>query len=138
MKKRVLARIMSAALAAGFLMVGCGDDAPAAAADTQTEQTTEAATEETTEAATGVTFEDLQNNYAALTDAYNAVVDAYNDDSVEQSDEIDKDLADAKDLMDQMGELEETDFESQADLDAINNSMLQMCDILNAILDKMK
>ena len=42
------------------------------------------------------------------------------------------------DLMDQMGELSEDDFKSQEDLETINNSMLQMCDILNAILDKME
>ncbi len=65
-------------------------------------------------------------------------MNAYNNDAIAQSDEIDKNLADAKDLMDQMGELSETDFKSQEDLETINNSMLQMCDILSAIIDKME
>ena len=142
MKKRVLALLLSSVLAAGLLMTGCGGDSSSAEATQEETAAAEetAETEETdAEAASGqITFSDLQDNYAALTEAYNAVVDAYNDNSIAQSDEIDQNLSDAKDLMDQMGELSEDDFKSQEDLETINNSMLQMCDILNAILDKME
>ena len=86
----------------------------------QTEETEDSEDTEDTaaEASSGqITFSDLKDYYAALTDAYNAVVNAYNNDAIAQSDEIDKNLADAKDLMDQMGELSETDFKSQEDLE---------------------
>ena len=79
---------------------------------------TEASEDTAAEASSGqITFSDLKDYYAALTDAYNAVVNAYNNDAIAQSDEIDKNLADAKDLMDQMGELSKTDFKSREDLE---------------------
>ena len=86
----------------------------------QTEETEDSEDTEDTaaEASSGqITFSELKDYYAALTDAYNAVVNAYNNDAIAQSDEIDKNLADAKDLMDQMGELSKTDFKSQEDLE---------------------
>ena len=86
--------------------------------ETEDSEDTEDTEDTAAEASSGqITFSDLKDYYAALTDAYNAVVNAYNNDAIAQSDEIDKNLADAKDLMDQMGELSKTDFKSQEDLE---------------------
>ena len=154
MKKRILALILSTVMACGLMMTGCGgsSEAPAAPAETEaapaeadapaeTEAAPEEAAADTADTASTsgeITFADIQDNYALLTDAYNAVVDAYNDDSIKQSDEVESDINQAKELMDELGNLSETDFKSQDDYVTMNNAILDMCTVLNSILDKME
>ncbi len=142
MKKRILALILSSIMTCGLLMTACGgsDDAPAANTDVAEEAAEDSGEDAADDSSTASEsqFAQIQENYAALTDAYNAVVDAYNDNSIQQSDEVESDLAQAKELMEELGDLSEDDFKSQEDYDTMNKAILDMCDILNGILDKMQ
>ncbi|MBQ7265025.1 MAG: hypothetical protein IJS61_02915 [Firmicutes bacterium] len=86
----------------------------------------------------GFTFADLQNNYALLSDLYDKVETAYMDKSIAQSDEVEANLTEAKDLIDQMGELKETDFANEKDLLEMNDAIYEICEALGAIVDKME
>ena len=86
----------------------------------------------------GFTFADLQDNYALLSDLYDKVETAYMDKSIAQSDEVESNLTEAKDLIDQMGELKETDFADEKDLLEMNDAIYNMCEALGAIVDKME
>lgn len=86
----------------------------------------------------GFTFADLQNNYALLSDLYDKVETAYMDKSIAQSDEVEANLTEAKDLIDQMGELKETDFADEKDLLEMNDAIYEICEALGAIVDKME
>ena len=86
----------------------------------------------------GFTFADLQNNYALLSDLYDKVETAYMDKSIAQSDEIEANLTEAKDPIDQMGELKETDFANEKDLLEMNDAIYEICEALGAIVDKME
>ena len=150
MKKRVLALILSTVMTCGLLMTACGgaeeapaantevveEEAPADSADDAADSADDAADDTST--AEGTDFAEIQENYALLADAYNAVVDAYNDDSIQQSDEVENDIAQAKELMDELGNLSEDDFQSPEDYVTMNNAILDMCTVLNGILDKME
>ncbi len=159
MKKRVLALILSLSMTCGFMLTACGgsDAAPAAenteVAEEAPADTAEdaAATEDTAAADTaaeaaaddasatsGNDFAQIQENYASLSEAYDAVVDAYNDNSIKQSDEVESDLAQAKELMDELGNLSEDDFKTPEDYTTMNQAILDMCTVLNGILDKME
>ena len=96
MKKRVLALMLSTVLAAGLLLTGCGGKEEEAPAEASEETSAEAGDS----ASGGMTFSDLQDNYAALSKAYDAVQAAYQDDSIKQSDEVESDINQAKELMD--------------------------------------
>ena len=106
-------------------------DAAAPAADT-------ASTEGPKASGEGFTFADLQDNYALLSDLYDQVEAAYMDNSIAQSDEVEANLTEAKDLIDQMGELTEADFADEKDLLEMNDAIYNMCEALGAIVDKME
>ncbi len=151
--KRFLALSLGALMLCGAL-TACGGstatETPAPAetsAPAETTAETPAATpaetpateERTPKASTeGFTFADLQDNYALLVDLYNTVEDAYMDNSIAQSDEVEANLTEAKDLIDQMGELKETDFADEKDLLEMNDAIYDMCEALGAIVDKME
>ena len=106
-------------------------DAAAPAADTASTDGPKASGE-------GFTFSDLQDNYALLSDLYDKVEAAYMDNSIAQSDEVEANLTEAKDLIDQMGELTEADFADEKDLLEMNDAIYNMCEALGAIVDKME
>ena len=153
--KRFLALSLSALMLCGAL-TACGGstetEAPAPAetsapaADTTAPAADTAAPAADTAASTdgpkasgeGFTFADLQDNYALLSDLYDKVEAAYMDNSIAQSDEVEANLTEAKDLIDQMGELTEADFADEKDLLEMNDAIYNMCDALGAIVDKME
>ncbi|XME02320.1 hypothetical protein QYZ88_016865 [Lachnospiraceae bacterium C1.1] len=161
MKRKLLALLMVGVFASCTLM-GCGGsssepaaEAPAASeAPAESEEVAEEEVEETgeenveevdAEADAGdaegsgeLTFADLQDNFAILKDLYDKVEAAYMDETIAQSDEVESLLTEAKDVIDQMGELKEEDFESQEDIQAINDSMVTMVEALGGIVDKME
>ncbi|MBO6215724.1 MAG: hypothetical protein J6N76_09405, partial [Lachnospiraceae bacterium] len=105
MKKKLLGVIMAGVLSA-FTLTACGGDtaaeeAPAAEVTEDVEVTEDAAVEGE------ITFEDIQADYSELVDLYNQVVELYNSEQIEQSDEIEGLLAEAESIMDEMGDLEE-------------------------------
>ena len=53
------------------------------------------------------TFAVLQSNYQLLVEAYNAVSDAYMSDEIEQSDEVEANLNQAKELIESLGEVDQ-------------------------------
>ncbi|MCR5399243.1 MAG: hypothetical protein K6E68_06875 [Lachnospiraceae bacterium] len=128
MKKRVLAVLFAGVLACSMLMA-CGDEEATAVAEEATEAAAEASSE--------FTFEDLQENYAAMTEAYDAVEKLYMDDAIEQSDDVEELLTEAKDVIDQMGELTEADFANESELLDMNNSILDILNALDKIIDMM-
>ncbi len=128
MKKRVLAVLFASVLACSMLMA-CGDEEATAVAEEATEAAAEASSE--------FTFEDLQENYAAMTEAYDAVEKLYMDDAIEQSDDVEELLTEAKDVIDQMGELTEADFANESELLDMNNSILDILNALDKIIDMM-
>ena len=124
MKKKLMALVMAGVMSVAVL-AGCGNNAEAPAAGT--------------EAASGeLTFADLQSNYALLQDAYQQVEDLYMNDGIAQSDDIEALLAEAKDVIDQMGEITEDQLPSQADMKSINDSMVSLVDSLGKIVDGME
>ena len=68
-------------------------------------------------------IETLQDNFAALTDVYNEVVDLYNNDGIEPDGEIEDLLNQAKDVIEEMGELDENDFNDESEMEQLNDSM---------------
>ena len=148
--KRFLALSLSALMLCGAL-TACGGSteteapspaetsAPAAdTADTAAPAADTASTEGPKASGEGFTFADLQDNYALLSDLYDQVEAAYMDNSIAQSDEVEANLTEAKDLIDQMGELTEADFADEKDLLEMNDAIYNMCEALGAIVDKME
>jgi hypothetical protein len=146
--KRFLALSLSALMLCGAL-TACGGstetEAPAPAeteapapAETSAPAADTASTEGPKASGEGFTFADLQDNYALLSDLYDQVEAAYMDNSIAQSDEVEANLTEAKDLIDQMGELTEADFADEKDLLEMNDAIYNMCEALGAIVDKME
>ncbi|MBR6400526.1 MAG: hypothetical protein IKS17_04810 [Firmicutes bacterium] len=152
--KRFLALSLSALMICGAL-TACGGGSSEAEAPAPAETSAPAETEKPAEAekpaetaktekkeakpsTSGFTFADLQDNYAILSDLYNTVEAAYMDDSIAQSDEVEANLTEAKDLIDQMGELTEADFADEKDLLEMNDAIYNMCEALGAIVDQME
>lgn len=150
--KRFLALSLSALMLCGAL-TACGGstetEAPApaetsapadntTAADTTAPAADTASTDGPKASGEGFTFADLQDNYALLSDLYDQVEAAYMDNSIAQSDEVEANLTEAKELIDQMGELTEADFADEKDLLEMNDAIYNMCDALGAIVDQME
>ena len=125
MKKKLLAMVVAGVMSMSVL-AGCGGEAEAPAADN-------------TAAASGeITFADLQSNYAELSGLYDQVEELYMNDGIAQDDNIESLLAQAKDVIDQMGEITEDQLPSQADMKSINDSMISLADSLGKIVDGME
>lgn len=82
------------------------------------------------------TFAVLQENYQLLVDAYNVVADAYLSDEIEQDDEVESHLAQAKELIETLGEVEQTDL-AESDAQSTIDAMLAIYEYLEAIVDAM-
>lgn len=151
MKKNVVAILVCGMLAISTL-AGCGNkaEAPAAPAETATEEKTETPAEEKTEApaeadtdaaadeaCSDETFAQLQDIYAALVEAHDATVEAYNSDEIAADPEIEDALKESEDLIAQVGEISQDDI-TEADALEVVDAMLAINDIFAACLDQMQ
>lgn len=82
------------------------------------------------------TFATLQDNYATLVNAYNVVYDAYMSDEIEQDDDIESALLQTADVMEEMGDISQ-DTITEADAESLNDSMLTLLQVLDAVVDAM-
>ena len=79
----------------------------------------------------------LQNNFNELQDAYNMVVDLYNNDDIDQDDDVEELLNEAKDLIEEIGEIDENDFADEDEMEELNDTMVTILDALSGIVDSM-
>ena len=82
------------------------------------------------------TFAVLQSNYQLLVEAYNAVSDAYMSDEIEQSDEVEANLNQAKELIESLGEVDQASLVEE-DAESTIDAMSAINDYLAAILEAM-
>ncbi len=82
------------------------------------------------------TFAVLQSNYQLLVEAYNAVSDAYMSDEIEQSDEVEANLNQAKELIESLGEVDQESL-AEEDAESTIDAMSAINDYLAAILEAM-
>lgn len=85
-----------------------------------------------------LTFADLQTNYGILVDCYNEVEKLYMDKQIQQDDQVENLLTESKKVIDEMGQLQESDFKSQEDYQKMNDSMVTMIEALGKIVDSMQ
>lgn len=146
MKKNVFT-LMLVGVISSFMLSGCGgSSAPeTTAAQTTAAQTTAAETKAAeTEAAEpasadaeSLTFEELQDNYKVLTEVYDKVEELYLNEKIEQDDNIESLLTEAKDIIAEMGELSEADFTDSKDYQDINDAMVKIIEGLGNAVDGM-
>lgn len=82
------------------------------------------------------TFATLQENYNALTEAYNAVVEAYNSDEVAADADIENALNEAAAIIEEMGTIQQVDI-TEADAEELNGAMLDILEVLGAVVNAM-
>ena len=82
-------------------------------------------------------METLQDNFAALTDVYNTVVDLYNNEEIEPDGDIEDLLNQTKEVIEEVGELDENDLDDEADMKKINDTMVTLLEALGGIVDSM-
>lgn len=82
------------------------------------------------------TFAVLQSNYQLLVEAYNAVSDAYMSDEIEQSDKVEANLNQAKELIESLGEVDQASL-AEEDAESTIDAMSAINDYLAAILEAM-
>lgn len=85
-----------------------------------------------------LTFADLQTNYGILVECYNEVEKLYMDKQIQQDDQVENLLAESKKVIEEMGQLQESDFKSQEDYQKMNDSMVTMIESLGKIVDSMQ
>ena len=93
---------------------------------------TDASTDAASEGCSDESFATLQDNFAALSEAY----DAYMSDEVEQNDDIEAALNETQDIMTQMGEISQ-DTITEEDAEVLNDSILALLEVLDAVVDAM-
>ena len=132
MKKRLLAVLLTGVMAMSMLTACGGSD----------ETTTGAATADVAEASTDgemcsdETFSTLQDNYAAMTEAYNAVKELYENDAIAADEAIEDVMNQAADVINQMGEISQ-DSITEEDAATLNSAMLDILDALSSVVDGM-
>ena len=82
------------------------------------------------------TFAVLQSNYQLLVETYNAVSDAYMSDEIAQSDEVEANLNQAKELIESLGEVDQASLVEE-DAESTIDAMSAINDYLAAILEAM-
>ena len=151
MRKKLLV-LFAAGVMATSLLAGCScssSETTTTATDangttTTTTQKTDSNGTTTTTTTTAVkpqgdiTFADLQTNYGILVECYNAVEKLYMDKQIQQDDQVENLLAESKKVIDEMGQLQESDFKSQEDYQKMNDSMVTMIEALGKIVDSMQ
>lgn len=134
MKKNLLAVLVSTMMAAA-LVVGCGSEAPASA-----EEVTEVVEETTDEVSDDVcsdeTFAELQDCYAITVEIYDAVTELYMSDEIEQNDDIEALLAEAEEVIAEMGEISQDEL-TEADAADLMDAMADIIEGLGYLVDGM-
>jgi len=135
MKKKLLAILMVTVLSVSML-TACGskDDS---SSESSKSAASEESTDESSDAVSDEYFAKLQEAYAALTDEYNQVVDIYNSDEIAANADIEDTLAQAKDVMEQMGEIDQSNL-SQADAETLMDVMVDLEEALNLLIQGME
>ena len=82
-------------------------------------------------------METLQDNFAALTDVYNTVVDLYNNEGIEPDDDVEDLLNQTKEVIEEVGELDEDDLDDESEMEKINDTMVTLLEALGGIVDSM-
>lgn len=85
-----------------------------------------------------LTFEQVQENYRVMVDYYNQVEEYYMDDSIKQSDAVEKSLSEAKQLIEEIGEIEESDFANAGEMEEMNKTMQKIIDDLDDVVESME
>ena len=148
MYRKLLALLLVGVVSMSSL-TGCGGSSEPAATEAKTEDT--APTNDSAEpvaADTGddadageengsITFADLQKNYETMTDVYNKVNDLYMNDGIEQSDDVEELLTEAKGIIDEIGELTEDQFTDEQSMTDMNDSMVKIIEGLGNVVDMM-
>lgn len=135
MKKKLLAVLLTGVMAMSMLTACGGSD----------ETTTGAATEDVSAVSTvstdgemcsDETFSALQDNYAAMTEAYNAVKELYENDAIAADEAIEDVMNQAADVINQMGEISQ-DSITEEDAVTLNSAMADILDALSSVVDGM-
>lgn len=152
MRKKLLV-LFAAGVMATSLLAGCSCSSSTTSNENGTTTTTQktdsngtttTTTTTTTTSKTPVkpqgdlTFADLQTNYGILVDCYNEVEKLYMDKQIQQDDQVENLLAESKKVIEEMGQLQESDFKSQEDYQKMNDSMVTMIESLGKIVDSMQ
>ena len=134
MKKKLLAILLTAAMVMSMLTACGGGSEETTATDTETENVTEDSADG--EMCSDETFSALQDNYASMVEAYNAVKDLYESDEIEADASIEDVMNQAADVINEMGEISQ-DTITEADADTLNSAMLDILDALSLLVDGM-
>ena len=138
MKKKLLAVLLTGAMVMSTL-TACGGGSEETSTDTAAEEVVEEDTAEDS-AADGMcsdeTFSALQDNYASMVEAYNAVKDLYESDEIEADDSIEDVMNQAADVINEMGEISQ-DTITEEDAETLNSAMLDILDALSLLVDGM-
>lgn len=138
MKKKLLAVLLTGAMVMSML-TACGGGSEETSTDTAAEEVVEEDTAEDS-AADGMcsdeTFSALQDNYASMVEAYNAVKDLYESDEIEADASIEEVMNQAADVINEMGEISQ-DTITEEDAETLNSVMLDILDALSLLVDGM-
>lgn len=137
MKKKLLAVLLTGAMVMSML-TACGGGSEETTTDVATEDVAEdsADTSADGEMCSDETFSALQDNYASMVEAYNAVKDLYESDEIEADASIEDIMNQAADVINQMGEISQ-DTITEADADTLNSAMLDILNALSLLVDGM-
>ena len=117
------------------MLTACGGGSEETSTDTAAEEVVEEEDTAEDSAADGMcsdeTFSALQDNYASMVEAYNAVKDLYESDEIEADDSIQ-----AADVINEMGEISQ-DTITEEDAETLNSAMLDILDALSLLVDGM-
>ena len=133
MKKKILA-LLAGTMVIASLLAGCGNSAPAAEERPENSSRT-LSTED--EMCSDETFEELQENYKIVVECYDSVEELYMSDEIAQSDEVEDLLFEANDIIEEMGEIEQSEL-TEKDADELNDAMEDIIEALNGIVDSME
>ena len=139
MKKKLLAVLLTGAMVMSML-TACGGGSEETSTDTAAEEVVEEEDTAEDSAADGMcsdeTFSALQDNYASMVEAYNAVKDLYESDEIEADDSIEDVMNQAADVINEMGEISQ-DTITEEDAETLNSAMLDILDALSLLVDGM-
>ena len=142
MKKKLLAVLLTGAMVMSML-TACGGGSEETTTDVAAEDVaTEDVAEDSADASadgemcSDETFSALQDNYASMVEAYNAVKDLYESDEIEADASIEDIMNQAADVINQMGEISQ-DTITETDADTLNSAMLDILNALSLLVDGM-
>lgn len=141
MKKKLLAVLLTGVMVMSML-TACGGGSEETTTDVATEDVAEDSADASTddsadgEMCSDETFSALQDNYASMVEAYNAVKDLYESDEIEADASIEDVMNQAADVINEMGEISQ-DTITEADAETLNSAMLDILDALSLVVDGM-